>query len=122
MLVCFQNCSKLSEDGKDTFVTHTYISTANHFFPELSVLPIQLHSVERVFWMVKCVSGLCDFVSHGTGVKTSILQEPHAPEFVGDSERNLLLQHYSFNQLTPCKELQAASSVGDMFFNLCFMF
>lgn len=92
MLICFQNCAKLFEDGKDTFVTHTYISTVNNFSPELSVLPIQMHSVERIFWMVKCVSGLCGFGSYGTGVKTSILQEPHAAEFVGDSERNLLLQ------------------------------
>lgn len=44
--------------------------------------------------MVKCVTDLCGFESYGTGVKNSILQEPHAPEFAGDSERNLLLQHY----------------------------
>lgn len=93
MLVCFQNGTKLFEDGKDTFVAHTYISTVNNFSPELSLLPIQMHNVERIFWMVKRVSGLCGFGPYGTGVKTSVLQEPHAPEFVGDSERNLLLQH-----------------------------
>lgn len=62
----------------------------------------------RVFLIIKYVSGLCGFQLYGTGVKSSILQQPRAQEFVEDLRRNLLLQccEILLDQLAPTRSFR----------------
>lgn len=109
MLFCCQTCTKLFEDRNDTFVAYNYIPTVNNFFFFQSYqFCLFKCTMGRVFLIIKYVSGLCGFQLYGTGVKSSILQQPRAQEFVEDLRRNLLLQccEILLDQLAPTRSFR----------------